>query len=497
MNCKTPKSFDGYALYCSKKKPLGVVSPSGDRQVLCNIETLPNQFKKYLVAIEDQRFYNHGAIDIKGITRAAVKNLKSGKIVQGGSTITQQLARNILKDNRKSIFRKIREIKFAFELEKQYSKDEILNLYFDRVFWGKKIYGIRTASLEYFAKEPENLAIRERLALITLLRGPNYYIKHSDLLDKRCELMSRILYEKSILNTKNYRKVKKSEIEIKNTSLEVFRNKSIPFISTCIKEDKRTILTTLNAELQREVTKFINTSKYATSILAIRHGQVIGVGSSNGTDYPFTFKSNVGSTLKPFIYSILRNGGIKAHDVFRTISINELNWEIREVQNTGREFLSLEEALFYSNNNCFVNATFEFGIEKILQSLSELTNKPLDNYFPSSVLGATLNGLSLYELVMIYDSFFKDYQSDPIKSECVSILEKIAFEKFNGGFHNSFLKTGTTNLNKERFAILGYANTFFGFLRQGNEQDDYSKDGGFISNIMHFLQNINKKVYKW
>jgi len=90
-----------------------------------------------------------------------------------------------------------------------------------------------------------------------------------------------------------------------------------------------------------------------------------------------------------------------------------------------------------------------------------------------------------------------DYKNNPIKKECVSILTKNATEKFSGEFQNAFFKSGTTNFNKERFAILGYANQFFGFLRQGNELDDYSKEGGFISNILGFLKNISKKVYKW
>jgi len=153
--------------------------------------------------------------------------------------------------------------------------------------------------------------------------------------------------------------------------------------------------------------------------------------------------------------------------------------------------------LLLSNNNSFVNAAYEYGMDELLCSLSKILNKPKSNLVPSSILGATIDGLTLFELVRSYESFFCDYKTNPIKFECISILNKIAKEKFNGDFSNSFLKTGTTNFNRERFAIVGYANTLFGFLRQGNEINDYSKEGGFISSILGFLRNISRKKYNW
>lgn len=489
--------FEGFALYCSKNKPLGVISPNGDRLATINNKTLPNKIKKYLVEIEDKRFYEHGAIDIKGISRALYQNLKAGKVVQGGSTITQQLARNVLKDNRRNILRKIKETNLAFDLEKKYSKNEILDLYFNNVFWGKKNYGLRTASLEYFSKEPENLSTKEQIALLTLLRGPNYYIKNEAIFEKRCDLISQILHERRIISAKKYNKVKRTNVKIQNNSLEIFRNATIPFISTNINKNKHLIATTLINELQREITEFVGNSKYPTSVIGIADGKIICVGSSNGTDYPFTFRSNVGSTLKPFIYSYLRENGIDSNECFPTTSTTQINWDIREVQHIDKELLTFKEALLLSNNNVFVNAAFKVGIEKTLLSLATVTNKSASNFVPSSILGATVEGLSLYELVQSYYHYFIGSQSNFYKQECLSLLNQIAIEKFNGELTNSILKTGTTNLNKERFAIVGYANTFFGFLRQGNELNDYSKEGGFISNILGFLKSISRKVYKW
>lgn len=489
--------YNGFALYCREKKPLGVISSNGDRQVFCNTKTLPRKFKKYLIAIEDHRFYEHGAIDLKGISRALFENIKARKVIQGGSTITQQLARNILKDNRKNVIRKIKEISLAFKLENQYSKDEILDLYFNNVFWGKKNYGLRTTSLEYFSKEPENLSTTEQIALLTFLRGPNYYLQNEVLFDKRRDLLRQTLYKRNVLSSRKIFKIKKTDIKIRNKTLEVFRNASVPFIANIINEEKHSIITTLNKDMQREATRFIACSKYPTSIVGIANGQIIAVGSTNGSDYPFTFRSNVGSTLKPFVYSFLRENGINSQDLFQTTTTNTINWDIREVQKVDKEFLSLKDALILSNNNVFVNASYKIGIEKTLSYLSEVTNKPMSNFVPSSILGATVEGLTLNELVQSYYQFFFSNKNNPIKRECLSILNEIAIEKFKGEFRNSFLKTGTTNFNKERFAIVGYANKLFGFLRQGNEVEDHSKEGGFISNILGFLRKISHKAYKW
>lgn len=496
MQIETDK-YKGYAVYSRDKQPLGVISSNGERTAICNTKTLPQKFKQYLIAIEDKRFYQHGALDKRGITRAFYENLKAGKVVQGGSTITQQLARNILRDNRKTIIRKLKEISLAIKLENKYSKDQILELYFNNVFWGKKIYGLRTASLEYFSKEPEQLNTAEQIALLTFLRGPNYYLKNEEKFFKRCDLLGKALHKRKILSSKKISKIKKTEIQIRSNNLEVFRNASVPYIAESVNEKKHSIITTLNKEIQQEATNFIASCKYPTSIIGIASGQVVAIASSNGTDYPFTFKTNVGSTLKPFIYTFLRENGVASNDLFPTTNIHNLNWDIREVQKLDRKYLSLKEALLLSNNNVFVNASYQIGIEKVLSFLAKTINKPENNLVPASILGATIDGITLNELANAYYRFFLDNSENPFKKECISILKEIALEKFECEFYNSFLKTGTTNFNKERFAIVGYAKILFGFLRQGNEIDDYSKEGKFLSSILGFLKKIRSKIYKW
>jgi len=335
----TNEIYNGFAVYCNKRRPFGVISPNGDRNAICNTRTVPKRIRKYLIEIEDKRFYEHGAVDIKGITRATLANLKAGKIVQGGSTITQQLARNQIRDNRKNIIRKIRETALAFNIERHNNKDEIIDLYLNKVFWGKKNYGIRAACLDYFKKEPENLNTKEQLILLTLLRGPNYYLNNDVVLEKRCNLLSSILLERNVINQRKFSQIKKSESKIESNLLEVFRSETVPFITKSINTKQYSIYSTLNVELQNEVTKFISNSKYPTSIIGISNGEIICVGSSNGSDYPFLYRSNVGSTLKPFIYSILRQSGYSSSSIFSTTTKNSIDWDIREAQSVSSELL--------------------------------------------------------------------------------------------------------------------------------------------------------------
>ena len=119
-----------------------------------NIDDISQVFKDSIVAIEDIRFYKHGAVDFKSLLRAVVVNITQKKVLQGGSTITQQVAKNLYFDNDQNFLKKIAEMFVAFELEENYSKDEILELYVNIIYYGDNNYGIKEASNNYFGIEP-------------------------------------------------------------------------------------------------------------------------------------------------------------------------------------------------------------------------------------------------------------------------------------------------------------------------------------------------------
>ena len=145
------------------------------------IDDISETFLNAIVAVEDHRFYNHGAIDLVSIARAFYENIKNGQIVQGGNTITQQLAKNIFLsnektlDNEKTLERKLKEIIISFKLEEEYSKPEILELYVNIIYSGDGYTGISEASKGYFNKKPNELKEDEATLLAGIPQAPSYY----------------------------------------------------------------------------------------------------------------------------------------------------------------------------------------------------------------------------------------------------------------------------------------------------------------------------------
>ena len=151
------------------------------------LEDLPEFYKEAVIAVEDRRFYNHGAIDPIALARAVFVNIKSLELREGGSTITQQLAKNIYFTQEKSALRKIAEIFMAFELEKNLDKDTILELYVNTSYFGDGYYCVRDASLGYYGKEPKDMNKNEASMLAGIPNAPSAYCPtdHLDLAKQR------------------------------------------------------------------------------------------------------------------------------------------------------------------------------------------------------------------------------------------------------------------------------------------------------------------------
>ena len=167
------------------------------------LDKIPEYFINAILLMEDQRFYSHHGINYKGIIRSIFTNIKEGEIKQGGSTLTQQLARSLYLTNEKTLSRKIKEALIAKKIESQFSKDQILELYLNTIYFGHNIYGINQASYYYFNKLPPELTLAESSLLAGIIASPNNYAPDID-------------YEKSINRQKLVLKILNSHGYITN-----------------------------------------------------------------------------------------------------------------------------------------------------------------------------------------------------------------------------------------------------------------------------------------
>lgn len=139
------------------------------------LPNIPKDLMKAIVAVEDARFYTHDGYDLKGITRATATNIEAGEIEEGGSTITQQLAKNLFLSGEQSFARKAEELLLAREIEKNFNKDKILEFYLNTIYFGSGYYGIHAAAEGYFGKEPKDLTLAESAMLAGLPNAPSLY----------------------------------------------------------------------------------------------------------------------------------------------------------------------------------------------------------------------------------------------------------------------------------------------------------------------------------
>ncbi len=196
------------------------------KRKLVPYEEIPDHVKHAFIAIEDKRFYEHGGFDVIRIIGALIKNIEEGRIVQGGSTITQQVVKNLLFSPKRSITRKIKEAILSYRMERTLSKDEIFYIYLNHIYLGDNCYGIEAASQNYFGKSVRRINIAEAALLAALPKAPEKYSprKHLDRALRRQRLVLRMMLEQGLITRDQWRDALQYKIHIvakKNTNLEI------------------------------------------------------------------------------------------------------------------------------------------------------------------------------------------------------------------------------------------------------------------------------------
>jgi penicillin-binding protein 1B len=186
-----------------------------------NLEEIPNHLLQALLTVEDQRFFEHGGLDLRRIVAAFAANVKAGQVVQGGSTLTQQLAKNLFLSSKRTLTRKIREAAMALTLERRYSKKEILQAYLNNVYLGQDgsvgIHGVGRAAQHFFGTDVANLDLAESALLVALIRAPTAYspLRNPDTARDRRDLVLRLMRDRGAISPDQFKKASTTPISVK------------------------------------------------------------------------------------------------------------------------------------------------------------------------------------------------------------------------------------------------------------------------------------------
>lgn len=443
---------------------------------------LPGIFWKGLIGIEDYRFINHFGIDFRSIVRAILTDIKELKMVQGGSTVTQQLVKNLFLTNEKSFKRKLKEIVLALYIESQYSKEEILEAYFNEIHWGSvggiKLKGIYAASLFMFQKKLHALEPVEVAILIGMLKGPYYYspLHYPDRLIERTGAVYNKLVQLALFPRKgpNFWHKKDWEAWFKKLKEMVDKNQVLALWWTSVEKGKEL------SEFERFVFKkaaisYLDDIKEKTqrdiSVKAI-------VGKLNGTEnYQFYSKyernlgealsgeyHQMGSTIKPILYQIFRDLGRSLQGEVETgplsLDLPSGQWSPREAHQIEEKSVRISEALQKSFNRPVVRIASELGMENVEAQLEKRyprLKKPLSEY-PAQLLGSLELGLT--EIFELYKDFIKkECLQGTAKENIINLLSDPSHStvRLNVGKYlknqRFFGKTGTTNKGRDNWYI--------------------------------------------
>lgn len=378
---------------------------------------LPPHVIEPFLAIEDRRFYSHWGIDPRGIARALWSNLTGGP-TQGGSTITQQLAKFTFLTPEQSLTRKAREALIAFWLEAWLSKDEILERYLSNAYFGDNTYGLRAASLHYFYRHPENLKPEQAAMLAGLLQAPSRLAptRNFDLAERRMRLVVAAMVDAGYLTAEEAGR-------LPTPRLDVRRRNELPtgtyFADWALPEARKltgngyaeqTIATTLDSRLQgiaRDVIARAPLGTAQVALVAMRpNGEVVAM--IGGRDYarsPFNRATQArrqpGSTFKLFVYLAALEAGMSPEDAIDNSMIETGSYRPRNASGSYSQSLTLEQAFARSSNVAAVRLFEQVGGEAVIDTARRLgVASPLAEGDPSLALGTST--MTLMELTAAY-----------------------------------------------------------------------------------------------
>ena len=368
------------------------------------------------VAIEDRRFYSHWGIDPRGIARAAMANMRAGGVREGGSTITQQLAKTSFLSSDRSLGRKAREVIIAFWLEAWLTKQEILSRYLSSVYFGDGVYGLRAAAHHYFGRDPEHLSLAQSAMLGGLVQAPSRLAptQHLAAAQKRSRLVLAEMVETHKISAA---RAAATRMAVPNTVTSrvptgtYFADWVAPAAQASFTADYGAIRvpTTLDARLQRLAVRTVANAAVGgaqVAMVAMRPtGEVVAmVGGKSYEDSPFNRATQArrqpGSAFKLFVYLAALRAGYTPDTIIEDSPITIGGWKPANSDGVYRGKITMREAFARSSNAATVRLAEKVGRTNIIRAARDLgIASPLADR-PSLALGTS--GLSLIELTSAY-----------------------------------------------------------------------------------------------
>ncbi|HEU4705192.1 MAG TPA: PBP1A family penicillin-binding protein, partial [Sphingomicrobium sp.] len=368
------------------------------------------------VAIEDRRFYRHWGVDPRGIGRAMIANMAAGGVRQGGSTITQQLAKTSFLSSDRSLKRKAQEVIISFWLEAWLTKEEILSRYLSSIYFGDGVYGLRAAARHYFDRSPERLTLAQSAMLAGLVQAPSRLAptRNLKLAQKRSRLVLAAMADIGAISPARARAAvaaRPVERTAKVPTGTYFADWVAPAAQKAFEADfgEIRVHTTLDADLQRLAVRAINRAVIGdaqAAIVAMRpDGRVVAmVGGRSYKASPFNRATQArrqpGSAFKLFVYLAALRAGWTPESIVEDRPITIGGWSPANSDGVYRGSITLREAFARSSNAATVRLSESVGRANVLRAARELgISTPLPNS-PSVALGTA--GVSLLELTSAY-----------------------------------------------------------------------------------------------
>ena len=434
-------------IYDAKGRLITTVHAEENR-IPVSINEVPQNLQNAFVAAEDVRFYEHHGVDPRGIMRAVWANLITRNATgQGGSTITQQLARNAFLTQEQTLKRKLLEVVLAFEIEDKYTKKQILEMYMNQIYFGQGCYGIQTASRVYFGKDVKDLTLAQCALLAGLPNSPNYYspFRSVEAAKYRQGIVLDQMAKYGYITEADAKAAKEADLHLakpqaaKSTSSTasyfvsyVIQSLSDKYDSYVIYKEGLQVYTTLDLDMQKDAEKALKNdlpdgnkdSKGLTQpqgaliSIEVGTGHIKAMVGGRGEDHfnrAVQMTRQPGSAFKPFVYLTAFENKIGLADMLSNEKKTYAGgWTPKNYEGTSGGKVTVEEALIHSMNIPTIDLANKVGMSKVLSIAEDTGISTLvkdgptsDNNLAASIGGLT-NGVTLYDMAKAYSVFAND-----------------------------------------------------------------------------------------